>query len=175
MASSLGASLGIGASEDPIAHPPSSSFYLCIFLVIWMRRTVPPKASLCNPSQVLCCLANVLDHDQGPLEVTPDVVQHGRAAATAAGQLTAAMCLTICRDDQNEDVAAVAEAAEAEDEELQEAIRQSLISGGKPSHGRLESLHCFCLKKDSTADQTLRLVAWPDFKLQLWQQEQGCF
>ncbi|KAK9861414.1 hypothetical protein WJX84_011927 [Apatococcus fuscideae] len=39
------------------------------------------------------------------------------------------------KDDQNEDVAAVAEAAEAEDEELQEAIRQSLISGGKPSHG----------------------------------------
>ncbi len=44
------------------------------------------------------------------------------------------------RDEQNEDVAAVAEAAEAEDEELQEAIRQSLVSSGHPSTGVLVSI-----------------------------------
>ena len=45
-----------------------------------------------------------------------------------------------CRDDENEDLAAVAHAAEAEDEELQEAIRQSLADGDRPPTG--ERPHC---------------------------------
>ena len=57
------------------------------------------------------------------------------------------------RDDQNEDVAAVAEAAQAEEEELQEAIRQSLAGSGHPASGmpcclarRLHAHSAFVLK-----------------------------
>lgn len=53
-------------------------------------------------------------------------MQHNVCSKRAAGDY---------RDDDNEDVAAVAHAAEAEEEELQEAIRQSLADGGQPSTG----------------------------------------